>query len=107
MSEDGRGRNVAAVMEEEEAVLKAPIGEFRSDGKRSFLLKCGEGLDKELVTLGSLYKRVMEIEVNGTDKEIVGEDDDVIIFGVVDNVVRSAEKSIRLDHLRSRSMKES
>ena len=56
MSESGGGGNVAAVVEEEEAILKMPIGEFRSDGKWAFLLKCSEGLGKELIVVGPLYK---------------------------------------------------
>ena len=48
----------------------------------------------------------MEIEVNGTDKEIVGEEDDIILLSVIDNMVGSAEKSVRLDHLRSWSVEE-
>jgi hypothetical protein len=107
MSEGGGGRNVAVVMEEKKSILKVPIGEFRGDGKGSFLLKHGEGLGKELIVVGLTNKWVSEVEVNGMDKEVVGEEDDVIMLSVIDKMVGLVGKSVRLNHLRSWSVEES
>jgi hypothetical protein len=56
----------------------------------------------------SSRERVMVLGYNGVS-EGGGEgkkEDDVIIFSVIDNVVRMAGKSVGLNHLRFRSLEE-
>ena len=64
-----------------------PVIKFRCDRQGSILLQCFDRFGKEGIIDGLFNKGIVETEVNGFDKKVIREHNNIVIFCVINNMV--------------------